>query len=108
PTNAGCTAAVCTDPNTEQTGGFADDGGSINGLCWATLDVELTADKKVTVIWKGTTLVDHFQLVNYNNHRGRLVLMGRTGGANQNDHFDNIHLVTTPAVESTLDRISFG
>src|SRR5207245_5367943 len=34
PTNAGCTAAVCTDPNTEQTGGFADGGGSINGLCW--------------------------------------------------------------------------
>src|SRR5437773_6118290 len=34
--------------------------------------------------------------------------MGRTGGNAQNAHFDNVHLVTTPAIEATLDRIAFG
>jgi hypothetical protein len=114
PTNSSCTAAACADPNTEQTGGWANDGGlpnstgTLQGLCWARLDVELTADKQITVNWKGSTVIDHFQLTNYPNHRGRLVLMGRTGNNGQNMHFDNIHLVTVPANEATLDRITFG
>src|SRR6266404_6068418 len=114
PTNSTCGAAVCADPNTEQTGPWANDGGDPTldgtrvGLCWARLEVELTTNKQVTVIWKGTTLVDHFQLTNYPNHKGRLVLMGRTGGNAQNAHFDNVHIVTTPAIEATFDRIAFG
>src|SRR2546422_3438092 len=114
PTNADCGAAVCADPNTEQTGPWANDGGDPSldgtrlGLCWARLDVELTTNKQVTVIWKGRILVDHFQLTNYPNHKGRLVLMGRTGGNAQNAHFDNLHLVTTPAIEATFDRVNFG
>lgn len=114
PTNADCGPAVCGDTNTEQTGpwandgGFADSDGTVNGLCWARLDVELTTNKQVTVIWKGATLIDHFQLTNYPNHRGRLILMGRTGGNGQNAHFDNIHLVTTPAIEATFDSVKLG
>ena len=108
PTNADCAATVCADPNTEQTGPWADDGGTPDPLCWARLEVELTTNKQVTVIWKGRTLVDHFQLTNYPNHRGRLVLMGRTGGNAQNAHFDNLHLVTTAAIEATFDRITSG
>jgi hypothetical protein len=114
PTNTDCGPAVCGDTNTEQTGPWANDGGfpdgagTLDGLCWARLDVELTTNKQVTVIWKGAVLVDHFQLTNYPNHRGRLVLMGRTGGNGQNAHFDNIHLVTIPAIEATFDGVRLG
>jgi hypothetical protein len=114
PTNLICGPAVCADSGTEQTGPWANDGGApdgagtLQGLCWARLDVELTTNKQVTVIWKGATLVDHYQLTNYPNHRGRLVIMGRDGGNFQNDHFDNIHLVTTPAIEATFDHVGVG
>ena len=97
-----CAAAVCADATTEQTGPWLDDGGSFTSLCWAKLDVELNTNKQVTVIWKGKVLLDHFQLESYSPHRGRLVLMGRTGGNNQNVHFDNIQLTTVPATESTF------
>ena len=109
PTNAACAAGICADPGTEQTGPWLDDDGSFTNLCWVQLDVVLDTNKQVTVMWKGSVLLDHFQLANYASHRGRLVLMGRTGGANQNAHFDNIHLVTTPAInESTFGRLFFG
>ena len=108
PTNDACGGAVCADFNTEQTGPWSNDGGLYTGLCWARLDVELNTNKQVTVIWKGHTFLDHFALTNYANHRGRLVLMGRTGGNNQNAHFDNIHLVTVPAVEATFGTLAFG
>src|SRR3989441_4811419 len=44
PTNDLCGAAVCADPNTEQTGPWASDGGTPNGLCWARLEGELTTN----------------------------------------------------------------
>src|SRR5207247_1309002 len=31
-----------------------------------------------------------------------------TGGNAQNAHFDNLHLVTIPAIEATFDRITSG
>jgi hypothetical protein len=96
-----CQAAACSDFGTMQTGPWANDGGLLDMLCWAPLIVELDTNKQVTVTWKGHVMLDHFQLSQYNPHRGRLVLMGRTGGNNQNVNFDNIHLVTTPAVEAT-------
>ena len=65
----------------------------------------MTADKKVTVIWKGRRILDGYQVANYSDHRGQLVLMGRTGGNNQNVHFDNLHLITVPATEPLHERV---
>lgn len=103
-----CSNNVCGDFNTEQTGPWVGDGGSPAPLCWAPLDVELDTNRQVTVIWKGHTLLDHYQLASYSSHRGRLVLMGRTGGNGQNVHFDNIHLVTVPALEATFGNLQGG
>src|SRR5207302_6442255 len=91
PTNVDCDTRVCADPGTEQTGGWANDGGTTAPLCWSRLEVILTngptsGTKMVTVNWKGTTLLNQYVITNYANHRGRLVLMGRTGGNNQNAH----------------------
>jgi len=103
-----CTGAVCADFNTEQTGPWVNDGGTSAPLCWAPLDVELDTNKQVTVIWKGHKFLDHYQLGAYTSHRGRLVLMGRTGGNGQNVHFDNIRLTTVPAVEATFGQLVGG
>jgi hypothetical protein len=108
-----CNAVACADPNTEQTGGYANDGGLFDTLCWQQLDVLVTngpsaGTKLVTVKWKGTTLINNYQVTNFPNYRGRLVLMGRTGGCDQNDHVANIHLVTTVAQEATYDSVTFG
>ncbi|MGH7972772.1 MAG: hypothetical protein ACREIC_29000, partial [Limisphaerales bacterium] len=103
-----CSNNVCGDFNTEQTGPWINDGGSPTPLCWAPLDVELDTNKQVTVTWKGHVFLDHYQLSSYSSHRGRLILMGRTGGNGQNVHFDNIHLVTVPAVEATFGQLQAG
>jgi hypothetical protein len=100
-----CQAAACTDPNTMQTGPWDGGSGIIDVLCWQPLIVELDTNKQVTVTWKGQVMLDHFQLSQYTAHRGRLVLMGRTGGNNQNVNFDNIHLVTVPAIEATFGSV---
>jgi hypothetical protein len=86
-----------TDPTSIQTGPY--DGanpGSPAGLGWAHLKVEVDTSAKLTVTWKGTVLVDHYQTT-YFPSPGRLVFSGRTGGANQNQHVDNISITTVPA-----------
>ncbi|HVV71797.1 MAG TPA: hypothetical protein VHI52_09915, partial [Verrucomicrobiae bacterium] len=103
-----CSNNVCGDFNTEQTGPWINDGGSPTPLCWAPLEVELDTNKQVTVTWKGHVFLDHYQLATYSSHRGRLILMGRTGGNHQNVHFDNIHLTTVPAVEATFGGLNAG
>ena len=52
--------------------------------------------QKLTVKYKGVTLLDQFQ-TSYAPSAGRLVLAGRTGGANENTHVDNISITTVPA-----------
>jgi PA domain len=108
-----CNDTACSDPNTEQTGGEANDGGDFSTLCWQRLDVLVTngpaaGTKLVTVSWKGNTLINNYLITNFPNYRGRLVLMGRTGGCNQNDHIANVHLVTTVAQVATYDSVEFG
>jgi hypothetical protein len=66
------------------------------GLCWQPLTIDLAEDGKLTVIWKGRRILDAFQTT-YFPSVGRLVLAGRTGGANEHTHFDNIRITTVLA-----------
>ena len=69
-------------------------------LSWAHLKVEVDANAKLTVTYKGKVILNAFQ-TSYFPGPGRLVLAGRTGGANENTHFDNISLTTTAAAADT-------
>ncbi|HOX04642.1 MAG TPA: PA14 domain-containing protein [Candidatus Paceibacterota bacterium] len=97
--------AGCEEPNSMQTGPY-DGTGLYDNLSWCKLEVEKTVDNKVTVIWKGVKILDNYQLTSYFPHRGRLILAGRAGGLNQNVHFDNITLTTTPAIEATFEGLA--
>ena len=96
----------CEATNSMQTGPWLNDGGTYYNLEWCRLEVEKTADNKVYVTWKGRKILDGFQLENYGVHKGRLILAGRTGGNNQNVHFDNITLETTPAIEPVIKSLT--
>lgn len=91
----------CTDITSQQTGPYnAATDGSPDGLCWAKLEVELDSTAKLTVKWKGATLLNKFQTT-YFPSPGQLVLSGRTGGANQNVHVDNIAIDTVGILDKT-------
>ncbi len=77
-------------------GGDPKDPGSWAGLAWKPFSVKLTPDGKLTVKWKDRTILDNFQ-TSYFPSSGRLVLSGRTGGANEHTHVDNLVLTTTAA-----------
>lgn len=96
----------CTVTDSMQTGTWTGGDGSYNHLEWCRLEVEKTADNKVYVTWKGRRILDGYQLQDYSVHKGRLILAGRTGGANQNVHFDNIVLETTPAIEPIIKSLT--
>jgi hypothetical protein len=66
-------------------------------LCWQPLHVELDDQGKLSVTWKGATILDKYQTA-YFPTAGRLVFGGRTGGANEQTHVDNIKLTTTAVV----------
>ena len=95
---------ACDDATSLQTGPrdqqFWDDGGdflepeSWATLCWQPLIVELNESAQLTVNWKGATILDNFQ-TDFFPSAGRLVLAGRTGGANEHTHIDNIKLTTS-------------
>ncbi|MBL9126765.1 MAG: hypothetical protein JNL97_03915 [Verrucomicrobiales bacterium] len=65
-------------------------------LCWQKFVIDLTEDAKLSVSWKGKTILDKFQ-TQYFPTASQLVLAGRTGGANEHTHFDNIKLTTVAA-----------
>ncbi|MBM3821663.1 MAG: hypothetical protein FJ404_02035, partial [Verrucomicrobia bacterium] len=69
-------------------------------LCWQRFVVELDNTGKLTVIFKGRTLLDKAQTA-YFPSVGRLVLAGRTGGANEHTHIDNIKLTTESITDAT-------
>jgi len=95
--------SACTDTDSIQTGPYDGlDTGSPSGLCWAHLHVELTTNSLLTVVWKGATLLDRHP-IDYSPSPGRLVLAGRTGGANENTHIDNVKIATvaTPGAPDT-------
>jgi hypothetical protein len=75
-------------------GGAPEDPAAWAGLQWRHLSVVLDTSAKLTITYKGKVLLDHFQTA-YFPSAGRIVLMGRTGGSNENTHFDNIVLTTT-------------
>ena len=94
---------VCDDATSLQTGprdaaywtngGDPQDPASWAGLCWQPFSIDLDASGKLTVKYKGKTILDKFQTT-YFPTASTLVLAGRTGGANENTHFDNIKLTT--------------
>ena len=96
----------CDDATSLQTGprnqAYWDDGGeprdpeSWAELCWQPFSVEVNDDAQLTVAFKGNTIIDAFQ-TDYFPTKSRLVLAGRTGGANEHTHFDNLKLSTTTA-----------
>jgi hypothetical protein len=78
---------------------FAPD--SWSNLCWQHLSVELDAASKLTIIWKGITVLDHFQTTFFPS-AGAIILAGRTGGADEHTHFDNMTLTTSAAPPDTV------
>jgi len=92
PTNPG-------DPTSIQTGPY-DGTGSFENLTWQHLKVELTADSKLSVWWKGAQILTNYQTT-YFPSAGRLVFAGRCGGSWENQHVDNI-LITTHAATSPI------
>jgi hypothetical protein len=97
----------CEDDTSLQTGprdaaywteGLADprDPGSWATLCWQPFVIDLDETGKLTVQWKGRTILDQFQTT-YFPSVSQLVLAGRTGDANEHTHFDNVVLTTVQA-----------
>ena len=73
------------------------------GLCWKPLVVEVDTGGKLTVIYKGRTILNQFQTT-YFPSAGGLVLAGRTGGADEHTHFDNVKITTTPTSEPLIGQ----
>jgi hypothetical protein len=113
PFTSPCAAAACTDVNSLQTGawspgttsGSATNGGAYTNLCWQHLVVDLNTTNRLTVIWKGRTIIST-NLPAWSPTAGRLILAGRTGGNCQNVHVDNIQITTVPTTNSYLGRVT--
>jgi len=113
---AGCSNTVQTATDSLQTGpwsgtaaSYAGGGSSdktYTGLSWVHLVAELDTNKQVTVIFKGRTILDHYQVTNFPTSQGRLVLAGRTGGSYEHTHFDNVHVLTVPAVQPVFQSVT--
>lgn len=88
----------CNDPTSMQTGtntlGLA-------GLCWQPLYVQLTTDGRLSIAWKGTTLITNY-VVDFAPSPGRLIFAGRVGGSNQYQDVDNIRLDTIPSASPVV------
>lgn len=96
----------CDDITSLQTGPLGSDDGDFplgdpGTLCWAPFEVNLTEDGSLTVTYKNNVILDGFQS-NFFPSPGQLVIAGRTGGANEILHVDNIELNTTLAGDEVL------
>jgi hypothetical protein len=70
----------------------------VKNLKWEKFKAELTEEGKVKVFWKGVELTPAGGLSSsFSPAPGRLVFGGRTGGAWEVHHVDNIRLETIPA-----------
>ncbi len=97
---------ACDDATSLQTGPYdAATGGDYKGLCWAKLNVNLQDNGELTVKFKGKTLLDKFQ-TGFAPSAGRILVAGRTGGANENNHIDNLVITTVPADKAFVGRVS--
>ncbi len=88
----------CDDLTSLQTGPLGSDDGDFprgdpGTLCWTSLEVNMTEAGALSVSYKGNPLLENFPS-NFFPSPGRLVIAGRTGGANEIKHFDNIVLKT--------------
>ena len=100
--------AVGTDPTSLQTGPQdANNAGSPDLLTWQPLSVNLAEDGTLIIKYKGVELTPAGGLhTTFAPSPGRLVLVGRTGGANQNNHVDNIQITTIPATTPTIGTVA--
>ncbi|MBI2928649.1 MAG: SMP-30/gluconolactonase/LRE family protein [Verrucomicrobia bacterium] len=98
---------ACDDPTSLQTGPMdPDDPGGTATLCWQPFKVELTASQQVHIFWKNGRVTPEAGLAaGFFPSAGRLVFGGRTGGANQNHHVDNISITTVPVVIAQLNPL---
>jgi len=97
---------ACDDVTSLQTGPYdAATGGDYKGLCWAKLNVELNQAGELTVKFKGKTLLDKSPTP-FAPSAGRILLAGRTGDANQNNHIDNLVITTIPAQTALLTKVT--
>lgn len=104
-----CTALVCADTNSIETGIYsAESSGDDTNLCWTHLSVSLDTNvpHTLTVTYKGRLLVDHEVLTNFSPYVGQIIVAGRTGGANENRDMDNVHVITYPSVQAIYSGIS--
>ena len=91
---------ACGDITSVQTGPVALTApGSPNGLCWERVEVDLSSDSRLTIKYKGKTLVDRLETGYSPSARSRWILGARTGGANENHHVDNIRIGPSESVE---------
>src|SRR5207302_10362157 len=86
---------ACNDPASLQTGP-TDTTGTPNGLCWAHVKVVLDTNAMLSVYWKNTLILSNYQTT-YTPSAGQLVFAGRTGGAWEYHHVDNIAITTIAA-----------
>jgi hypothetical protein len=75
----------------------------IKNLTWEKLRAQLTEDSKLKITWKGVELTPAGGLaVDFSPSAGRIVFAGRTGGAWEAHHVDNIVLTTVPSDKAVL------
>jgi hypothetical protein len=65
-------------------------------LGWAPFEVDLKEDGSLTIKYKNAIVVENLA-TDFFPSAGRLVLAGRTGGANAYHHVDNVRITTVPA-----------
>jgi hypothetical protein len=98
---------LCADTNSPETGPFdsTNFAGSPDILCWQPLSVKMDSAGKLTVTYKGRTVMTNFQ-TGFFPSPGRLVFGGRTGGNNENAHVDNIIITTQPATNPVVAAVT--
>ena len=68
--------------------------GAWSGLAWQPFTCLVTPEGRLTLTWKGATLINNLPLP-YFPSPSRLLLSSRTGAANEAVHIDNLRLLTT-------------
>ena len=95
------------DVTSLQTGPQSDDPDDpLAALTWQPFEAELTPNGDLTVKWKGEAIVE--TQVNYFPGPGQIVFGGRTGGANQAHHFDNLSLTILAAAKAVVSGLTFN
>lgn len=99
---------TCDDQNSLQTGPIdPDNAGSPGLLCWQPFSVDLSETGKLVIKWKGHEITPAGGLqTTFIPSPGRLVLVARTGGLNQNQHIDNLKITTIASSTPTVGQIN--